>query len=278
MSDVLSKKAITESHQRQASGLFRSLWLWVGILLVTFFYGSISLIPSIFHRPDGVHRWAIRWGRALARFSGTNIYVRHLERLHQSGTIILLSNHQSLFDIPTLYAFLDIPFRWMAKASLFKIPIVGWAMKGADYISVERGDSKQALKSLFDAADQIHSGKSVIIFPEGTRAGATGQMGPFKKGGFLLAKKASVTIQPVALWGNHHVVPRIKGTWVQRICPGDVFVEVLDPIQPEQFANMKAEELSKHLYDIMEAAVERLKAWEAKTIAGDVDFSAERRP
>ena len=74
-----------------------------------------------------------------------------------------------MFDIGVFYHILDVAvqFRWMAKASLFKIPIVGWAMKAGGYIPVERDDRRKALQSMFNAADQIRQGKSVIIFPGG---------------------------------------------------------------------------------------------------------------
>ena len=264
-------------HQRRKAGLFRSLLLWVGMVLATLFYASASVPSIIKKKPDGVHRWAIQWGRVLARFSGTRIHVRHTERMYQAGPVILLSNHQSLFDIPVLYAFLDIPFRWMAKSVLFKIPVIGPAMAAADYIPVERGDSKKALKSMFDAAEQIHSGKSVIIFPEGTRGGIDGKMLPFKKGAFILAKKAAVTIQPVVLWGNQYVLPREDQYFVQRFYSGDVFVEILDPIPPERYADLKADQLSDLLRQVMEEGLERLKKWEFEELSGKEDKTAEVR-
>ncbi len=265
-------------HRRRKAGLLRSLFLWTGLILATIFYGMLVVPSILLKKPDGVHRWAIQWGRFLARFSGTRIHVRHTERLHQSGPVILLSNHQSLFDIPVLYAFLDIPFRWMAKSSLFKLPIIGWSMAAADYIPVERGDSKKALKSMFEAAEQIQNGKSVIIFPEGTRGGIDGKMLSFKKGGFILAKKAAVTIQPVVLWGNQYVLPREDQYLVQRIYSGDVFVEILDPIPPERFADMKPEELSAMIRNVMEEGLERLKKWEFEELSGKVDTSALHSP
>jgi 1-acyl-sn-glycerol-3-phosphate acyltransferase len=254
-------------HQRRKAGLFRSLFLWFGMVAVTLFYGALALPSMVRKNADGVHRWAIKWGRSLARLSGTRIHVRHLERLYKGGPVILLCNHQSLFDVPVLYAFLDIPFRWMAKSVLFKIPVIGHAMKAADYIPVERGDSKKALQSMFDAAEQIQNGKSVIIFPEGTRGGIDGNLLPFKKGAFLLAKKAAVTIQPVVLWGNQYVLPREDRYLIQRFYSGNVFVEVLDPIPSERFADLKAEQLSDLVRGVMEEGLGRLKKWEMQELS-----------
>lgn len=124
---------------------------------------------------------------------------------------------------------------------------------------------------MFDAAEQIHSGKSVIIFPEGTRGGIDGKMLPFKKGAFILAKKAAVTIQPVVLWGNQYVLPREDRYIVQRFYSGDVFVEILDPIPPERYADLKADQLSDLLRQVMEEGLERLKKWEFEELSGKED-------
>lgn len=256
--------ALPKARPRR-SGLARSLYLWSGMLLATVAHGMRAMPAIIRRRPDDVHRQAIRWGKFLGRFSETRIHLRNEEKLHREGPLIFLCNHQSLFDIAVLYTFIDIPFRWMAKSSLFKLPIIGPAMSAADYISVERGDSKKALHSMFSAAELIQNGKSVIIFPEGTRGESDGRMLPFKKGAFLLAKKAAVTIQPIVLWGNHQVMPRRNRQWIQRFYSEDVFVEVLDPIAPKQFSDLKAEQLSEMIRARMEEGLERLRNWESES-------------
>lgn len=248
-------------HKRK-SGLLWSVYIWMGTVWITFFNG-VTVLPAILRKqPDAVHARAIQWGCSLARFTQTRIHVRNADHLFRGGPVLLLCNHQSLFDVPVLYTFVDIPFRWMAKSSLFRIPLVGAAMRAADYISVERGDSRKSLQSMFDAAELIQKGKSVIIFPEGTRGEPDGTMLPFKKGAFLLARKAAVTLQPVIIWGNHFVMPRERNRWLQRFYSGDVFVEVLDPIPPQDFRDLKAEEIATMVHQKMEAAIERLKVWE----------------
>jgi 1-acyl-sn-glycerol-3-phosphate acyltransferase len=110
-------------------------------------------------------------------------------------------------------------FRIVAKKSLFKIPIFGWIMSVAGYVSVDRGDKAQAFASLDRAAETVKGGMPLLIFPEGTRS-PDGALGPFKKGGFVLATKAKAPIIPVVIDGTFHVLP--KSTW--RICPGRVTV------------------------------------------------------
>lgn len=241
--------------------LVRSLILWVVLLFVTAIFG-ILVIPFVLLRlPRVVHWFARMWGKSLALISGIRVHVKNREKIFKEGPVIIVANHQSMFDIPVFYSFLDTEFRWMAKASLFKIPFVGWGMHGAGYIPVERGDRKKAMESLFKAAERIQAGASVIIFPEGTRSPDPEQgMLPFKKGGFVLAKKAEVHIQPVTIWGAYHIMPpKQKGVFVQRIFPGPVHVEVHEQIAPEKYRDMSHDELMDLVRNVLEGPMERMK-------------------
>ncbi len=239
--------------------LLFSLFLWALLLSVTLVIGSFAMPFAIFRMRKAVHFLARLWGRALAFCAGIKIVIKNKEKLYRGGPVIYLANHQSMFDIPVFYSMLDSEFRWMAKSSLFKIPIVGWGMTGAGYIPVERGDRKKAMESLFHAADRIAGGASVIIFPEGTRSENPHEgMLPFKKGGFILAKKANVTIQPITIWGAHHIMPAKQKVWVQRIYPGLVQAEVHDAIPAEAYANMDAEALAAHVRTIIEGPMKQM--------------------
>lgn len=242
--------------------LVRSTLLWIILLFATLVYGILVIPFVILRMPSVVHWFARMWGKTLALLSGMRVHVRNKEKVFRNGPVIIVANHQSMFDIPVFYSFLDTEFRWMAKASLFKIPFVGWGMSGAGYIPVERGDRKKAMESLFKAAERIQAGASVIIFPEGTRSPDPDQgMLPFKKGGFVLAKKAEVHIQPVTIWGAYHIMPpKQKGKFIQRIFPGPVHVEVHDHIAPETYRDMSHDELMDLVRRVLEAPMERMKA------------------
>ncbi|MCX8000023.1 MAG: 1-acyl-sn-glycerol-3-phosphate acyltransferase, partial [Leptospiraceae bacterium] len=193
--------------------LLRSIFVWVFGVLLTLFLGIIALIFSLFKAQKTVHKIAILWGKTLAYISGIEIEVNNPENLVKDETIVIVSNHQSMFDILVFYSFLDIQFRWLAKASLFKIPIFGQGMRGAGYIPVEREDRKKSKESLFEAAEHVKKGTSLILFPEGTRGHPDGTLLPFKKGAFVLAKMAEVTIQPITIWGANRAVPKQEGKW-----------------------------------------------------------------
>ena len=227
-------------------GLLFSLFVWVSVVLITLFYGLL-VMPFVLFRASGIIHWfATMWGRTLLKLSFSRVTVHGKEKVFREGPVIFLSNHQSMFDIGVFYHFLDVAvqFRWMVKASLFKIPIMGWAMSAAGYIPVERDDRKKALQSMFNAADQIRQGKSVIIFPEGTRGKPDGRLLKFKKGGFILAKKANVTLQPVTIWGAHEIMPPQRDKKLQRLNRGHIHVYIHDPIPPEAYSGLSVDALS----------------------------------
>ena len=113
----------------------------------------------------------------------------------------------------------------LAKAELFKIPIFGRGMRGCGYISIDRSNRKSAFKSLADAAQRIRDGASVLIFPEGTRS-RDGEIGAFKKGGFVLTVDAGVPIVPIIIYGTRAIMT--KGSLLLK--PGDAYMEILPPI------------------------------------------------
>jgi len=151
-----------------------------------------------------------------------------------------MSNHQSNFDIPVLLSHLNVQFRWLAKAELFHIPLFGVAMKRAGYISIDRKDRVSAIQSLQRAAEIIRDGVSVMIFPEGTRS-RDGRIQPFKKGGFVLAIDSGAAIVPVVLHGTGHIMPKER----LRILPGDVLIEIHEPIETSGYTQKNKDDLMK---------------------------------
>lgn len=144
--------------------------------------------------------------------------------------VIFMSNHESQLDPPMLIGALPVPAVYIAKKELKYVPFIGWAAWVAGVIFIDRGDRERAIRSIREAADQIRGGKSVVIFPEGTR-NRTGQMLPFKKGGFALAQDAGVSIVPMATVGGHESLP--PGSL--RLRPGRYVVAVGGPVDPSAF-------------------------------------------
>ena len=207
--------------------LIRTLLVWLVGLPVTIFIFIIVIISLAFDRSGkSIHSIGALWSRILLFLSGVTVDIKGTENLLQDGPQILASNHQGAFDILALQAFIPMQFRWVAKKSLFKIPIVGWSMSLAGYIGIERERASSAYKSIEAAAERIKNGTSVLIFPEGTRS-ATGELLPFKRGGFLLAVKSGVPVIPISITGTKDIMK--KGSVL--INPGRIKIVIGRPIQ-----------------------------------------------
>ena len=147
------------------------------------------------------------WAQTLVGITRTSLTVTG-QKLVPREPCIVMSNHQSLCDVPLLYAALpsSVRLRMIAKTELFKVPIWGRAMRLAGFIPIDRGDRSAAQSSLEAAGRDIRAGTFVWLAPEGTRS-KTGSLGALKKGGFLLAQATGLPILPVCLDGTGRVLP-----------------------------------------------------------------------
>ena len=206
--------------------MIRSIYIsgWVAVL--TFCLGCTAILLSFFGLTGNpIHRIAEVWARSILAISGIDVTVNGLSNVDPAKSYIYMSNHQSNVDIWVLLAHLPVQFRWLAKAELFKIPILSRSMRAAGYISIDRSNKQSAFNSIDQAAEKIKEGVSVMIFPEGTRS-LDGKIRSFKKGGFVLAVKSGVPIVPVIIHGTFPIMP--KGSF--RIKPGAVVLEIQKPI------------------------------------------------
>ncbi|MBI5049192.1 MAG: 1-acyl-sn-glycerol-3-phosphate acyltransferase [Deltaproteobacteria bacterium] len=186
----------------------RTLFVWLVGLPVTILLFFVVLFSLIFNRSgNAIHSIGRLWSRILLFLSGVTVNIKGIDNLLKDKPQILASNHQGAFDILALQAFIPMQFRWVAKKSLFKIPIIGWSMSFAGYIGIERERAGSAYKSIEAAADKVKGGTSVLIFPEGTRS-ATGELLPFKRGSFLLAVKSGVPVIPISIQGTKDIMKK----------------------------------------------------------------------
>ncbi|OGR12423.1 MAG: acyltransferase, partial [Deltaproteobacteria bacterium RIFOXYB12_FULL_58_9] len=119
---------------------------------------------------------------------------------------IFVLNHQSMADICVGFVAIPVGLRFVAKKALAFVPFLGWYMWATGMVFVDRGNSRQAIRSLNKAGEQIRAGANIIAFPEGTRS-TDGVIKPFKKGIFVVALNSGVPIVPVAIEGAHRVLP-----------------------------------------------------------------------
>lgn len=228
--------------------LFTGFVLFV-IIIITVILSIPVAVFALFDRQGNLQHLVGRlWSRIILLTTGIKINILGLENLIPGQPCILSANHQSLYDIPVLMGTLPIQFRFIAKESLFKIPIFGWSMRMMKFISLKRGKKEDVLKSIREAIYRISKGTSVIIFPEGTRS-PDGKLQPFRKGAFLLAMKTGCPIIPIVIKGTRTILPKGKLT----LTPAQVELIVCPPIFPEEFKDREAltrrvhEEMASHL-------------------------------
>ena len=176
------------------------------------------------------------WARLALLLAGVRVTVSGDESL-PAGPVIFMSNHQSSFDIPALLAAMPRRIYWIAKKELFQVPVFGPSMRRGGYIPLDRSDVRKALKSMDNAATIIRKGKSVVMFPEGTRS-LSRELLPFKRGGFILALKAGVPVVPVTINGSGRISPAGQ----LRISRGDISIMLHPPLAlPPDFSKNEAE-------------------------------------
>src|ERR1041385_4659725 len=168
--------------------IFASIAAGMGVIVVSIFSTKSPLI-------DSLNRW---WARSILWAAGVELHREGMDKIDPQKRYVLVSNPSSYFDIPCILVAVPQPIRFMAKASLFKIPIFGWALGRAGFIPIDRKNRRTAVKSFDLAAERIRRGNTIVIFPEEGRTRER-QMRPFQRGGFLLALKSDLPILPLAI-------------------------------------------------------------------------------
>lgn len=205
-------------------------------------FGVISPVISVYAIVNSLVRGALgrtteidlapaqAWAKAMLAATGARVAYGGLEHAARHRSCIFAVNHASNLDIWAVLPQLPRQTKFVAKESLFKWPFFGWAMKRCGFIPIDRTRRQSAIQSLRLAASRIQAGRSVIVFPEGTRS-KDGTLQPFKKGPFHLALAAGVPVVPVAISGSWDVLR--PGDW--RVHPGPVSVDFLPPIEVGEF-------------------------------------------
>ena len=204
---------------------WRTVFFLIPVISVyTIVLGTVSLVSSLFDRTgDFGHRCARWWARLILRTTGVRTQVSGVERLDPELSYVVASNHQSIYDIPILFAALPLQLRIVAKASLGRVPFLGWHLQRTGHLLVDR--HKPGAGIVARMRRLVRESHSLIVFPEGTRS-VDGAVGRFKKGTFLVAVDAKLPIVPVSVSGSHRVMR--KGRLM--VCPGDVRLTIHAPI------------------------------------------------
>jgi 1-acyl-sn-glycerol-3-phosphate acyltransferase len=219
----------------------------------TLVMGCVAVVVAIF-APRVAFHFGTVWAWLLCRVNPTWVTIAGRGHAAPGRSYIILSNHQSHFDILAFYGHWGRQFRWVIKEELRKVPGLGWYCAAGGHIFIDRSSREKSIESLRRARPLLEGGISVMFFPEGTRS-RDGRLREFKKGGFMMALDLGLPILPVSISGTRHVLP---GRTL-RLLPGRVRITIHEPIDVAQYGPDRRDEL---MADVRRAIAAGLTPWE----------------
>jgi 1-acyl-sn-glycerol-3-phosphate acyltransferase len=193
--------------KEKTAALFKVLAILFFALPATLLLGGVTRTISLWdHTRDVAFRAGRLWAQFIMLITGGSISVEGLHNIDSSRCYVFVANHQSFFDIVALMGYLPIQFCWVAKKKLFKLPFFGKSMASIGSIPIDHAKGRTVLKSLETAVRRLREGRSILIFPEGSRS-HDGQMHAFKPGAFYLAQKAGCPVVPLVLVNTECMMP-----------------------------------------------------------------------
>jgi 1-acyl-sn-glycerol-3-phosphate acyltransferase len=227
--------------------MFRTTFTVTTVIIMTLICSTLATIFGLFGPYSRiVYCIAKVWTNSILFSAGVKLQIEGIEKIDPKKSYIFIGNHQSHFDVLSVFSALPLTVRFMAKKELFNIPVFGWSLYASGTIRIDRSNRERAIKSMNNALDRIKKGVSVVIFPEGTRS-EDGIIRDFKKGGFVLAIKGSIPIVPVSISGSRFILPKNN----LRINPGKIKIVLSDPINAKNYGYQGREKLSNDVRNII---------------------------
>lgn len=213
--------------------ILRSAWIWsASATLILLWFPLVATLSLIERDPRRLRtaRLFRTLGRVLARVNPWRIHISGPNHFDASRAYVIVSNHQSMADIPVI-AHLRLDTKWLTKAELFRVPVVGFMLRAAGDVPVERTDTSKGARAILQCARYLRQGCSVVTFPEGTRS-PDGHIRPFNDGPFLLAIREGAPILPLVVEGSGAALPR--NSWLFGEAE-DIHLHVLEPVSVAGF-------------------------------------------
>lgn len=191
----------------------RSVWIWTASAALVVLWVPVLGLIWTFDKELRLRtgRWFRRLGRMLSRVNPWHIEITGREHMKADQVYVIVSNHQSLADIPLL-SHLRLDTKWLAKAELFRVPLFGWMLRMAGDVPVDRSVPRQGARAMLRCAKYLRQRCSVVFFPEGGRS-PNGEVQPFNEGAFQLAIREQVPILPLVVEGTGQALPSKTWLW-----------------------------------------------------------------
>ena len=232
--------------------MFTYIYRYIFVALATAWYGSLIVTGSWRGNSSArLYHFGLAWAKSLLKHCHVGTEIHGREKLEAGKPFLILSNHRSHFDPPTLIAVIEDQVHFVAKKELGRVPIFGPTLSALDMVYIDRSDGDGARRSIQRAAEFIKSGRKVLMFPEGTRARKAGLLQPFKKGAFHLALEAKVPLLPVVLLDSEKILPKYS----LAINSGTIRVFFCDPVNVEDNDTVKS--LIEKVQKAMNTVIER---------------------
>lgn len=247
----------------QARAVLQSVLFFPIFGLVTLLISLSVILLSRWPRTMPLRRkLELFWARTAVRVAGVTVK-SEIPELDPDSNYIFVANHQSHLDIPIILSLFSQYWpRFLAKESLFRIPVFGPGMYNTGHFSVDRENRRQGMKDLQRVVDAVQQGESVLIFPEGTRNTESSGLMPFQSGAFIVLLKGSAPAVPLILDGSNRILP--KGAKLLR--PGTVRVRALPPINAaERYTLKDREALKQEIWRTMQNEFLEFRSWQEET-------------
>ena len=242
--------------------------MWIFVALLTTLFLLLILLLKPFEKDQRLsYRIPNFWGYLIYKINPLwKVNLIDLDHIDKEQGYVIVANHKSFADIICLHL-LQRHFKWVAKDSLFRIPVIGWVMSLVSYIPLER-NRHGSIKSTFkEATKWLHKDISVLIFPEGTRRSAS-TLGKFKNGAFKLAIEAQKPVIPVLIYGSEQISER--GSWL--LSPRmSVTIRVLAPVSTEGLVATDFSQLRDRVHALLAENYQEIRDKESSTAAGSLD-------
>ncbi len=204
----------------------KAIWIFSwAILLTLLLFLPIVIAALAGKRGDAAFHGTQIFAWVILKVCGIRLVVRGREHIQPNQRYVILSNHASYFDPPALVLALGLQYRWVIKKELRKVPLFGLALETSRNLFIDRARGSDALESIKQGVSQLPDGTGILMFPEGTRSW-DGQLLPFKKGGFVIARDGQLPILPITVRGSHDRLPKGQAAFT----PGVIEIVIHPPV------------------------------------------------